>query len=223
MVAFAVIILISYLLGSIPSAVWVGKLTKGIDVREHGSGNAGATNTFRVLGWKAGTVVSILDFLKGFTATVFVTKLGASLGGLPELFEGENLIYFKFIVGITAVIGHTLPVFAQFRGGKGMLTSGGMLFGVEPISISFTILTFIIVMFISRYVSLASIVSSVVYPIYLLILKFGFGLNISPISLVIAFLLCVFLIYKHRTNIKKLLAGNENRIESFRPSKEKSN
>lgn len=223
MIAFALIVFIGYLLGSIPSAVWVGKLTQGIDVREHGSGNAGATNTFRVLGWKAGTVVSIIDFLKGFTATVFVTKLGATFGGLPEFIQGENFIYFKFIVGISAVIGHTLPVFAQFRGGKGMLTSGGMLFGVEPISISFTILTFILVMFISRYVSLASIVSSIVYPIYLLILKFGFGLEISPIILIFAFLLCAFLIYKHRANVKRLLAGNENRIESFKPSKDKSN
>lgn len=215
MVSFLLLLLISYLIGSIPSAVWVGKLTHNIDVREHGSGNAGATNTFRVLGWKAGTVVVILDFIKGLTATVWVVNLAPYFGELPNWFADGNMSVLKIILGITAVVGHTLPVFAQFKGGKGMLTAGGMLYGVEPLSISLTIATFIIVMVSSRYVSLASIVSSIVYPLLLLVLKFIFGYEISYLLLVLAFLLCVFLIYKHKANIGRLRTGTENKIPAF--------
>ncbi|TNE71256.1 glycerol-3-phosphate 1-O-acyltransferase [bacterium] len=221
MLSFIVLVLISYVVGSIPSSVWVGKVTKGIDLREHGSGNAGATNTFRVLGWKAGVFVVIIDFIKGLTATLWVMKLAPYFGELPQWFMDGNESVLKIILGFTAVIGHTLPIFAQFRGGKGMLTACGMLFGVEPISIGIATTTFLVVMFSSRYVSLASIISSIVYPIMLLILKFGFGMNISYVLIVLATLLCVFLIYKHRSNITRLKAGNENKIPAFWKKSEK--
>ena len=214
MMAFLVICVLAYLIGSIPSSVWVGKIYKGIDVREHGSGNAGATNTFRVLGWKAGVVVVIMDFVKGFTVTVYISKLAIYLGGLPEYFTGENEVVMRIIVGIIAVIGHTLPIWAQFRGGKGMLTAGGMLYGVEPISITITILTFILVISTTRYASLASIVASIVYPIILVVMKFFLGYTINPLVLVIAFLLCGFLLFKHKTNITRLLNGTETKVGS---------
>lgn len=212
MFAFIIICILAYLIGSIPSAVWVGKIYKGIDVRDHGSGNAGATNTFRVLGWQAGVVVSILDFIKGFTVTVYISKIGIYLGGLPEVFSGENEVVMRIIVGIIAVIGHTLPIWAQFRGGKGMLTAGGMLYGVEPISISLAITTFVLVLLISRYASLASISAAVIYPIILFIMKFALGYEINPVILGFALLLCSFLIYKHRSNITRLLNGTESKI-----------
>jgi len=214
MMAFLVICVLAYLIGSIPSSVWVGKIYKGIDVREHGSGNAGATNTFRVLGWKAGVVVVIMDFVKGFTVTVYISKLAIYLGGLPEYFTGENEVVMRIIVGIIAVIGHTLPIWAQFRGGKGMLTAGGMLYGVEPISITITILTFILVISTTRYASLASIVASIVYPIILVVMKFFLGYTINPLVLVIAIILCGFLIFKHKTNITRLLNGTETKVGS---------
>jgi len=214
MMAFLVICVLAYLIGSIPSSVWVSKIYKGIDVREHGSGNAGATNTFRVLGWKAGVVVVIMDFVKGFTVTVYISKLAIYLGGLPEYFTGENEVVMRIIVGIIAVIGHTLPIWAQFRGGKGMLTAGGMLYGVEPISITITILTFILVISTTRYASLASIVASIVYPIILVVMKFFLGYTINPLVLVIAIILCGFLIFKHKTNITRLLNGTETKVGS---------
>jgi acyl phosphate:glycerol-3-phosphate acyltransferase len=212
MMAFLVICVLAYLVGSIPSSVWVGKMYKGIDVREHGSGNAGATNTFRVLGWKAGVIVSLLDFVKGFTVTVYISKLSVYLGGLPEFFTGDNEVVMRIIVGIIAVVGHTLPIWAQFRGGKGMLTAGGMLYGVEPISITITILTYIAVLAISRYSSLASIIASIIYPIILVVMKFGLGYTINPLVLIIGFLLCAFLVFKHKANITRLLNGTESKV-----------
>jgi glycerol-3-phosphate acyltransferase PlsY len=214
MMAFLVICVLAYLIGSIPSSVWVGKIYKGIDVREHGSGNAGATNTFRVLGWQAGVVVVLMDFIKGFTVTVYISKLAIYLGGLPEYFTGENEVVMRIIVGIIAVVGHTLPIWAQFRGGKGMLTAGGMLYGVEPISITITILSFILVLASTRYASLASLISATLYPIILLVMKFFLGYTINPLVLVIAFLLCGFLIFKHKTNITRLLNGTETKVGS---------
>ncbi|NCP84679.1 MAG: glycerol-3-phosphate 1-O-acyltransferase PlsY [Bacteroidetes bacterium] len=212
--AFLVICVLAYLIGSIPSSVWVGKIYKGIDVRDYGSGNAGATNTFRVLGWKAGVIVVIMDFVKGFTVTVYISKLAIYFGGLPEYFMGEHEVVMSIIVGIIAVVGHTLPVWAQFRGGKGMLTAGGMLYGVEPISITITILMFILVISTTRYASLASIMASLVYPIILVVMKFFLGYTINPLVLVIAFLLCGFLLFKHKTNITRLLNGTETKVGS---------
>ncbi len=214
MMAFLVICVLAYLIGSIPSSVWVGKIYKGIDVRDYGSGNAGATNTFRVLGWKAGVIVVIMDFVKGFTVTVYISKLAIYFGGLPEYFMGEHEVVMSIIVGIIAVVGHTLPVWAQFRGGKGMLTAGGMLYGVEPISITITILMFILVISTTRYASLASIMASLVYPIILVVMKFFLGYTINPLVLVIAFLLCGFLLFKHKTNITRLLNGTETKVGS---------
>ncbi|HLR76747.1 MAG TPA: glycerol-3-phosphate 1-O-acyltransferase PlsY [Balneolaceae bacterium] len=221
MVALLVVILISYLLGSIPSSLWIGKLFKGIDIREHGSGNAGATNTFRILGWKPGIVVLAIDFMKGFAAAWWISKLAYIIGSGPvAIIPSWDINPFLMIIcGITAVIGHMFPLYANFDGGKGMAAASGMLVAIEPLSVAITFAVFLAVMFISRYVSLASLVAAFIYPITLIIERFIFGMQVDGSVLILAALIGLFIIYMHRENIKRLAAGTENRIGSFKPAK----
>lgn len=226
MLSFIVIIVLSYLIGSIPSSVWIGKLTKGVDIRDHGSGNAGATNTFRVLGWKAGSVVALVDLGKGFVAAFYISQLGFALGEMPEVLFGvwEIDASVRVVAGLSAVLGHMYPLYAGFKGGKGVITAAGMLYGVEPISISLAIIIFLIVLFSSRYVSLASIVASISYPIFLISLRYAFGYTeIDGSLMVISTVIALTIVVKHHGNIKRLIEGNENRIKSFAPAKGKLN
>jgi len=226
LLSFIVIIVLSYLIGSIPSSVWIGKLTKGVDIRDHGSGNAGATNTFRVLGWKAGSVVALVDLGKGFVAAFYISQLGFALGEMPEVLFGvwEIDASVRVVAGLSAVLGHMYPLYAGFKGGKGVITAAGMLYGVEPISISLAIIIFLIVLFSSRYVSLASIVASISYPIFLISLRYAFGYTeIDGSLMVISTVIALTIVVKHHGNIKRLIEGNENRIKSFAPAKGKLN
>lgn len=222
MIALLSVILISYLVGSIPSSVWVGKLMKGIDVREHGSGNAGATNTFRVLGWQSGVIVVVIDFIKGFSTTFWISRLvwDASIfpdGPIsPPGWEAEA--FLQIVCGFTAMVGHMYPLYASFRGGKGVLTACGMLYGIEPVSISISTATFLILMFTTRYVSLASIIGSFLYPMGLIVLRYVFGWNIDGSIIIFGALAALGIIIKHRANIKRLLSGTESRA-SFGSSK----
>src|SRR5699024_8590565 len=145
---FFLFALIAYLLGSIPFALVVGKLGYNIDIREHGSGNLGATNTFRVLGKKAGIIVTLADILKGTVAVL-----------LPLLFHAE---VNQLIIGLFAVIGHTSPVFATFKGGKAVATSGGIFLAAYPLSFIIMLLTFLVNLYITKYVSLSSMITGVV-------------------------------------------------------------
>lgn len=221
-----IIISISYLIGSIPTAVWIGKLFYGIDIREHGSGNAGATNTFRVLGWKCGVAVSIIDILKGFVAAYYVSQLGFELGGIPKYaFNIWNIdVFMRITAGLFAVVGHMYPLYAGFKGGKGVITAAGMLLGIEPISISLALTIFVIILFTSRYVSLASIIATFTYPLFLLLLRYGFGMDsIDGSLIVIGSVVATGIILKHVGNIRRLINGTENRIKSFSPAKGKLN
>lgn len=215
MLATLSVLVISYILGSIPSAIWVGKLTKGIDIRHHGSGNMGTTNTFRVLGWPAGTTVFALDFMKGFVASFFVSAYAW------QLFEGplsppnwDVDAFLKITCGVMAVIGHMFPLFARFKGGKGAATACGMLFGIEPISISISAGIFVLTILFTRYVSLASILGSFFYPINLLILRFYFGMEKTVDWSIVVFgaIIATCIIYKHKSNINRLLNGTENKV-----------
>lgn len=221
MLSFLVIIVLSYLIGSIPSSVWVGKLTKGVDIRDHGSGNAGATNTFRVLGWKSGTVVSLIDMGKGFVATFYISQIGFALGEMPEMVGVWNIdIFMRVIAGLFAVIGHVYPLYANFKGGKGVITAAGMLYGIEPISISLALIIFGTVLFTSRYVSLASILATFSYPLFLLTMRYGFNMEqIDGSLMVFGSVVALGIIIKHSSNINRLIKGQENRIASFAPSK----
>lgn len=223
MAALAIVLFISYLLGSIPSSVWVGKLFKGMDVRNHGSGNAGATNTFRVLGWKSGVVVVIIDFMKGFTSTFWVSKMAHTITEAgPISPPGWELdAFLQIACGVFAMIGHMYPVFASFNGGKGVLTACGMLYGIEPVSISISLGLFLIIMFSTRYVSLASITASISYPLGLLTLRHYFGWDIDGSIILLGAAAALGIVIKHRSNIRRLLNGSENRVSSFRPSEGK--
>ncbi|NSL53325.1 glycerol-3-phosphate 1-O-acyltransferase PlsY [Calidifontibacillus erzurumensis] len=188
-----VVLLLAYLLGSIPFALIVGKLGYGIDIREHGSGNLGGTNTFRVLGKKAGIIVTSADILKG--------TLAASL---PILFGQEPL--HPLLVGLAAVIGHTYPIFAKFKGGKAVATSAGVLLFYDPILFISLIGVFFITLYISKYVSFSSMTAGVIGVIYSLFT------GDVPLIIVIT-LLASFIIYRHRANIKRIMNGTEPKIK----------
>lgn len=217
--------LISYLIGSIPSSLWVGKIFKKVDLREHGSGNLGATNTFRILGWKAGLVVSIIDFFKGFIAAFYVSQIAFEIGNIPTVISGwETEVFVEIFAGLFAVLGHMFSLFAKFKGGKGVLTACGMLYAIEPISISLAFSLFFILLFTTRYVSLASIFSSLSYPIFLILLRYGMNMQgIDGSLIVISSIIAISIAVKHRSNIERLRNGTESRISSFSPSKGRIN
>ena len=213
MAATVTVLFISYLLGSTPSAIWVGKAFKGIDVREHGSGNAGTTNTFRVLGVPFGVMVFVLDFMKGFVSSFWISSLAFFWFSGPLAPPNWDVEAFLSIsCGMAAVFGHMFPVFAGFKGGKGAATACGMLFGIEPISIGISFVLFGLIVWITRYVSLASIVSTAIYPITLLIMRYGLDRYVDGSIIIIAAMIAFGIIYKHKVNIRRLIAGTENKV-----------
>lgn len=202
------LIILAYLIGSIPTAVWIGKRFYGIDVREFGSGNAGATNTFRVLGRKAGIPVLIIDILKGSTA-VALSYLSAYV---PQSFEFINL---QLGLGVAALVGHIFPVFAGFRGGKGVATILGIVVCILPLSTCVSLCVFLIVLFSSRIVSLASMLAGVAFPI---VLSLVFA-NQNPILTAFSIVVAILLIITHRKNIVRLYNKQESKIQLFARSK----
>ena len=199
------IIIIGYLLGSIPTAIITGKILKGIDIRRQGSGNAGATNVFRVLGWKAGLFVLLIDAAKGFIATVFVYKIAV---GAVQL-DG---VILQIIAGMSAVLGHIWTVFAGFKGGKGVGTGAGMVIGLAPEAVLAALLIFIITVALTRFVSLGSILASITVFLYLFGKRFLFDQPVPNTLLVFSVLIPVLIIFTHRSNIIRLLKGTENKI-----------
>jgi len=198
----AVFIILAYLIGSIPTAVWIGKAFYNIDVREFGSGNAGATNTFRVLGQNAGIPVLIIDILKG--------ALAVSLAFLSAyIFESDEFVNLQLALGIAALVGHIFPVFAGFRGGKGVATILGIVMCILPLSCCVSLLVFLIVLFSSRMVSLSSMIAGVTFPF---VLYFVFG-NTNPILTTFSIVVAVLLIVTHRKNIVRILNKQESKIK----------
>ena len=195
----------AYLIGSFPTAVWYGKLFFGLDVREHGSGNAGATNTFRVLGKKPGIVVMLVDVLKGWAATQSVVILFNN-----GLIEQDHIIIFKLVFGILAVVGHIFPIYAQFKGGKGIATGLGMILSINIETALICMLVFFIVFLLSRYVSLGSMIAALAFPVILLMVpKFH---QDGPIEIVFGFAIFAIVVLTHQKNIKRLLNGEESKI-----------
>lgn len=221
MISLIVIVLICYLIGSIPSSLWMGKIFYSVDVRHHGSGNAGATNTFRVLGWKAGTIVLLFDFGKGLLCTTVISGLAYQIGSGPVSFYENWDVHSMLLIlsGVAAVVGHMFPVYANFTGGKGAATACGMLYGIEPISISITLVIFLLIIFTTRYVSLGSITGAFIYPFSQLILRYGLGVDIDGSIIIFSSVIALAIIVKHKGNIKRLLEGTENRVQSFKPSR----
>ncbi|WP_149241315.1 glycerol-3-phosphate 1-O-acyltransferase PlsY [Dyadobacter sp. 32] len=204
-------IVAAYLLGSIPSSVWYGIGYFGIDVRKHGSGNAGATNTFRVLGKRAGTIVMLIDVLKGWTATC----LASLLFYMSTIGETELLMY-KILFGIIAIVGHIFPVFVGFKGGKGIATLLGMVLAIHPEIALVCITIFILTLIASQYVSLSSILATLAFPVLSWLGVFG---QPEPLLIVFGFVMFVLVVITHQKNIIRLLNGNENRVNLFKKSK----
>ncbi|MBT4053203.1 MAG: glycerol-3-phosphate 1-O-acyltransferase PlsY, partial [Bacteroidetes Order II. Incertae sedis bacterium] len=216
MLSVITILVLSYLVGSIPASVWVGKAMYRTDLRDHGSGNAGATNAFRVLGWKAGLVSTIVDLGKGMLAAGLISQI--RIDPLPNGFgfwEAESVI--MLIAGVTAVFGHMYPVLAGFRGGKGVNTTAGVLLAITPMTMLVTLGVFVLVLFASRYVSLASLAATATYPTAIAFRKYVMDVDALDASIfVFSLLLAVSIFLAHRTNIQRLLNGSESRIRSFK-------
>jgi glycerol-3-phosphate acyltransferase PlsY len=196
-------VVISYLIGSMPTALWVGKAFFGIDIREHGSGNSGATNTFRVLGKKAGTAVLLIDVIKGLTAASLVRYFDFVDPGTVRF------VNLQLLFGLSSVLGHIFPIYANFKGGKGIATLLGMVIGIHYLSALVCMMLFIAILFSTRYVSLSSIMAAVAFPlIAILIYK-----NEEPFFIAFGIAAAIMVVMTHQKNIIRLVAGNENKAK----------
>lgn len=198
--------IIAYVIGSIPSSIWIGKSYFGKDVRDFGSGNAGATNTFRVLGKRAGIIVLLLDILKGVTAASLILYM-------PSVSQGtDQYVNLQLLFGILAVVGHIFPVFENFNGGKGIATLFGMLIGIHYILAVACVALFIIVLLLTRYVSLSSILATISFPI-LMIYIFN---RDEPLFIAFGIAAALMVVITHKKNIVRLLNGEETKANLFK-------
>lgn len=201
----ALFVIVAYVFGSIPTAVWFGKGFHGVDVREYGSGNAGATNTFRVLGPKAGAIVMFIDILKGWTATNLPYLMDSALVGASHMPRFVNL---QLALGVLAVVGHLFPLFAGFRGGKGVATLFGMVLAIHAPAALVCVTVFILTLLITHYVSLSSILAGFSFPFSI---AFIFKTTI-PSVLIYGVVVCILILITHQKNIERLLKGHESKI-----------
>lgn len=203
----AILIILAYFIGSIPTAVWVSKAFFGIDIREHGSGNAGATNTFRILGAKAGTGVMLVDMMKGFLAVKLYLFVKFSTFS-PYDWDSEQLTNLQVFLGLAAVLGHIFPIWADFRGGKGIATLFGMILSIQPLVAVSLIGVFLLMLFLTRYVSLSSISASIAFPLLIFFIFQEPELSYQLFAIATA---CMVVLTHHK-NIGRLLAGNESKV-----------
>lgn len=203
------IVILAYLFGSIPTAVWFGQAFYGVDVREYGSGNAGATNTFRVLGKKAGSIVMFVDIFKGWTATNLPYLLDATIVGNHDAPQFVNV---QLALGVIAVLGHLFPIFAGFRGGKGVATLFGMVLAIHWPAALVCVSVFIVVLLVTHYVSLSSIMAGFAFPFSV---AFIFKTTV-PSILLYGIAICALILVTHQKNIERLLKGKESKIYLFK-------
>ena len=208
------LVIAAYLLGSISNAVWVGNCFFKIDVRKYGSNNAGATNTMRVLGWKAGLPVFILDIAKGVLAVclILLTPLD-KVSVPPDPVMSNSFVAFQIALGIAVVLGHIFPIFASFKGGKGVATMSGVILAIFPLAMLIIFIAFLITLICTRYVSLSSIVGACCLPIVVIVF-FDWILGLpEPLTLeIFSVLVAVMIVVTHRKNIKRLRNGEEHKI-----------
>ena len=201
---FFIFSITAYILGSIPTAVWVGKRFYGLDVREHGSKNAGATNTFRVLGKKPGKIVLAIDVLKGLLAVLLPLTVAYT--------HNENtIINYKLFAAIFVILGHVFPLFAGFRGGKGVATSLGVIFAIHPPAAGICLAIFLLVFLTFNYVSLGAIVTAISFPI---VIYFVFNVSSLPLT-IFSIVIGTAVVVTHKKNILRLIQGNENKMYVF--------
>ncbi len=196
----------AYLIGSIPSAIWVGRKFYGIDVREHGSGNAGATNVFRVLGKGPGTVVLLMDIIKGFLSVMLAYQMGYYFAE-PGTQSSQMTGFFPVAFGVLSVVGHMLPIFAKFKGGKGVATLFGVIIALDPRVAGLALLVFVVVNIVTGYVSVGSLMAGLSIPV-LFLQVFGY----RDVSLIVfSVSVGILIVYTHRKNIRRLMAGEETK------------
>jgi glycerol-3-phosphate acyltransferase PlsY len=212
------VVVLSYLVGSIPTSIILSKLVKGIDIRQYGSGNAGGTNVFRVLGWKWGVLTIILDAVKGAIVVIVVARLYLDNFPFNNITPFDDFTLVQIICGIVAVIGHIWTVFAGFRGGKGIATALGFLLTLVTIDMLLALVVFTITVSLSRYISLGSLAAAVSLPIILVVRENIFGVDIPGYQTILPFVigLVLLVIYTHRKNIDRIFKGSENKISLFK-------
>ena len=198
-------IILSYIAGSFPTAIIAGRIILKDDIRNYGSKNAGATNVFRIMGWKPAVSVLLVDIAKGAAAVLFISKIG---------FASEILdpVTVKILCGISAIAGHIWTVFAGFKGGKGVGTAFGALLSLTPVPSLIAFLAWLIIVIVFRIVSLASLTAGIVLPLVLIIQKYLLHSEVPYQLLILSIVLCVLIFVTHRSNIKRLINGQENKF-----------
>lgn len=205
----------AYLLGSIPSAVWIGRIFFGVDVRRHGSGNAGATNVLRVLGTRAAIPVFVIDAAKGYGAVML--SWCSVLAPPDHSFEfSEPFINLRIALMVAAILGHIFPLFAGFRGGKGVATIAGCLIAMAPVPLLCSFAVFVVLWSVSHYVSLGSIVAALTFPIWVVLKNLIVGEDISPTMTIFSLVVAGVMVFMHRANIARLRSGSEGKTYLFR-------
>ncbi len=200
LVKAVVVAVSSYLIGAIPASFIMGKLVRGIDLREHGSGNLGAANTFRVLGPRAAIPVLLFDIGKGFVAVWYLSKVG------------DGNVWIAMLAAVTVVLGHNYSIFLRFSGGKGVGTTAGAFLALAPQALTICIGVWIVMLLVTRIVSLASMVAAVSLPVSIVLSERLLGADSHPLVLALSILVALLVIYKHRPNIRRLREGTEKRI-----------
>lgn len=215
------IVILSYLVGSIPVSIIMTKIIKGVDVRDFGSGNAGGTNASRVLGKKYGMLIILLDALKGVIAVVLISRLYFGSFPFPNTTPFDDFTLVQIIAGVAAIIGHIWTIFAGFKGGKGIATGLGVLVSIVTIDLLVAFGIFLAVMFISKYISLASIIAAISVPLTMIVRENIFGVEIQSYHTILPFVIGIALlvIYTHRSNVERLLSGSENKISLSKKKK----
>lgn len=205
-----VLLILAYLIGSIPTAVWISKFIFGADVRAFGSGNAGSTNMFRTFGFKAGISTQLIDVAKGVLAA-FLPLIFIKVGSLPEMPLNER-IYLQMYCGLAAVGGHIYPILAGFRGGKGINTLLGMMIVIYPLGAAVSVGVFVTLLLATKMVSVGSIFGTLAFPLFVIAMKFPTCLQIDWLIASLGFVMAGIVIFTHRTNIQRILQGKENKI-----------
>ncbi|MBX3008719.1 MAG: glycerol-3-phosphate 1-O-acyltransferase PlsY [Melioribacteraceae bacterium] len=208
------VVLVSYLVGSIPTSIILSKLLRGIDIRNYGSGNAGGSNVFRVLGWKWGVLTIILDALKGAVAVIVVARFYLDSFPFSNITPFDDFTLVQIICGLAAVLGHIWTVFAGFKGGKGIATALGFLITIITVDMLFALAVFTLTVTYSKYISLGSVLAAISVPLILIIRENIFHVNIQGYHTILPFaiILSFLVIYTHRKNITRIFDGSENKL-----------
>jgi glycerol-3-phosphate acyltransferase PlsY len=212
------LVVLAYCIGSIPTSIWVSKRFFGIDIRDYGSGNAGATNTFRTLGSKWGTIVMVVDILKGVIATSLYILLPSTYMGSGYEFELHRT-NFMIALGLSAVLGHIFPIWANFKGGKGVATLFGMAIAIQPLVAVCCIGVFLFVLYLTRFVSLSSILAGIAFMVFIV---FIFNEK-ETLYKIFAILVALMVVLTHQKNIGRILKGTESKVPilKFRDNRKK--